>query len=116
MNVFDKSFSWLQNEIGQITEQDILEAKLGVFQAVDAPVPPCSKGMREFLLGIDPDVLQRHRAEIMIVNRDGLKKVAEKFLAKDTPVSTSKVILGPKSKNLNMSGRTSELWTTVDNE
>lgn len=116
LNVFDKSYSWLQNELNNITEQDILEAKLGVFQAVDGPVPPCSKGMREFLMGITPDVLQRHRAELMIVNRDGLKKVAEKYLAKDTPVTTSKVILGPKSQNLNTSGRTSELWTTVDNE
>lgn len=116
LNVFDKSCNWLQKELDQITEQDVLEAKLGVFQSVDAPVPPSSKGMREFLLGITPEVLQRHRAEIMIVNRNGLKTVAEKYLAKDTPVSTSKVILGPKSKSLNTSGRTNELWTTVDNE
>ncbi|XP_022921202.1 presequence protease, mitochondrial [Onthophagus taurus] len=116
LDIFDKSYSWLHSDLSKVTNQDILEAKLGVFQAVDAPLTPSNKGMREFLMGISPDILQRHRADIMVVNRDGLKDVSEKYLSRDSPSQTSKVILGPKSENLNTASRTKELWTTVENE
>lgn len=116
LDVFDASNNWLQDELYKITNQDVLEAKLAVFQEVDAPIPPCNKGMKEFLMGLTPDVLQRFRAEIISVNQEGLSKVSEKYLMKATTKSISKVILGPKAENLKVNSRTGELWTVIEME
>ena len=116
LDVFDASNNWLQNELKQITDQDVLEAKLAVFQDVDAPIPPCNKGMREFLMGLTPEVLQRFRAEVITVSPGDLMKVSEKYLMKATSNSLSKVILGPKGDKLNVNSRNGELWTVIEME
>lgn len=116
LDVFDNTQSWIQKELNNMTAQDILEAKLGVFQAVDAPIPPSSKGNSEFLRGITPDILQRHRAEIMTVDRNGLLSVSEQFLDKKNTGVAGKVLLGPKNEDANRIKRAGELWTVLDNE
>lgn len=115
LDVFDESYKWLNHELDNVTDQDVLEAKLGVFQAVDAPVPPSSKGCNEFLLRLTPDILQRHRADIMTVDQKALKEVTEKYLSNSNISNTGKVLLGPKSDKVDNSKRPDELWTVVDN-
>lgn len=114
LDTFDNSIKWLENELGKITPQEILEAKLGVFQAIDAPIPPSGKGLREFLLGLTPDVLQRHRAEVMAVSKEDLRQVAEKYLASKVPSMYGKVVLGPKKEDFNSKSRLDELWTVLE--
>lgn len=114
LDTFDNSIKWIEGELEKITAQEILEAKLGVFQAIDAPIPPSSKGLNEFLLGLTPDVLQRHRAEVMAVNRNDLKQVAEKYLASKVHSLCGKVVLGPKKENFDNKSRNDELWTVVE--
>lgn len=114
LDVFDNSYTWLQKELEKVTAQELLEAKFGVFQAVDAPIPPGAKGCREFLIGLTPDVLQRHRSELMAVDFKGLREVGEKYLADKVASKCSKVVLGPKSEAFNTKGRPDELWTVVD--
>lgn len=114
LDTFDNSTKWLESELDKLTGQEILEAKLGVFQAIDAPIPPSGKGLREFLLGLTPDVLQRHRAEVMAVNKDGLKKVAEQYLATRTHSLCAKIVLGPKKESFDNKNRHDELWTVVE--
>ncbi|KAJ8968610.1 hypothetical protein NQ317_011402 [Molorchus minor] len=53
LDIFDKSHKWLEEQFDKITDQDILEAKLGVFQTVDAPIPPSAKGCEEFHKKVD---------------------------------------------------------------
>lgn len=114
LDTFDNSTRWLEGELEKITEQEILEAKLGVFQAIDAPIPPSGKGLREFLLGLTPDVLQRHRAEVMTVSKNDLRQVAEKYLATRLTSLCGKIVLGPKKENFDSKNRHDELWTVVD--
>lgn len=114
LDTFDNSTKWLEKELEKVTPQEILEAKLGVFQAIDAPTPPSGKGLREFLLGLTPDVLQRHRAEVMSVNHEDLKMVAEKYLATRTHSLCAKIILGPKKEGFDNKNRNDELWTVVE--
>lgn len=116
LDVFDGSIDWLHNNLKEITPQELLEAKLGVFKDVDVPVVPSMKGSREFLRGLKPEIFQRHRAELMAVNVKGLEEVTEKYLAPDSGKLCSKVILGPKSEECNTSLRTGELWTVLENE
>lgn len=114
LDVFDNSLNWLQNELDKITPQEVLEAKLGVFQAVDAPIAPCNKGCNEFMVGLTPDMLQRHRGELMAVDHSGLRQAGEKYLGNEVVSACSKVILGPKSDNFDTKNRPEELWTVVE--
>lgn len=113
LDTFDNSSRWLRHSLYDITPQEILEAKLGVFQAIDAPIPPSGKGLREFLLGLTPDVLQRHRAEVMAVDKDDLFEVSVKYLESKVPSLSGKVVLGPK-KGFESLTRQDELWTVLE--
>ncbi|KAK5647207.1 hypothetical protein RI129_002099 [Pyrocoelia pectoralis] len=115
LEVFDKCGNWLEGEINNISNQDVLEAKLGVFQSVDAPIPPSGKGSNEFLKGISPDILQHHRAEIMAVDASALKKVTEKYFSGGRAVA-GKAVLGPKPDNVDVSNRSGESWTILKSE
>lgn len=46
LSVFGKSVDWAKS--GKFTQQDIDEAKLSVFSAVDSPVAPADKGAKTF--------------------------------------------------------------------
>ncbi|XP_056641243.1 presequence protease, mitochondrial [Diorhabda sublineata] len=115
LDVFDNAYDWFRSQIDKITGQDIFEAKLGIFQSVDAPVPPCNKGCDEFLKGITPDIKQRHRAELMSVDKTGLEEVAEKYLGPENVLRTGKVVIGSKNDKMNVSKRQDEMWTIVEN-
>ncbi|KAG5893229.1 hypothetical protein JTB14_013391 [Gonioctena quinquepunctata] len=114
LNIFDNSFKWIHGEMKNITDQDIFEAKLGVFQAVDSPVPPSNKGAEEFLKRLTPDIKQRHRAELMSVKKEGLKMVAEKYLGESNDLNSGKVVIGPKNEKVDLGKRENELWTVMD--
>ncbi|XP_018330906.1 presequence protease, mitochondrial [Agrilus planipennis] len=114
LDVFDESLNWLQTKKDDITEQDILEAKLGVFQNVDGPVPPSNKGLDEFLKGLSKDILQRHRVALMTVKESSILKAGERYLGDDNAVNSSKVVLGPKSDDFDTSKRLKELWTAYE--
>lgn len=116
LDVFDDTAKWLRTELKKMSKQDILEAKLGVFQAVDAPVAPCNKGSMEFLRGLTPDLLQRHRAEIMSTSMEDLVKVGDMFLGDNRQVLEGKVIVGPHTKDVDTSNRKDELWTVMHND
>ncbi|KAL3286429.1 hypothetical protein HHI36_000937 [Cryptolaemus montrouzieri] len=114
LDIFDETQKWLHEELNKVTPQEIVESKLGVFQAIDAPIPPCHKGCNEFYLRLTPDILQNHRAEVMSVDHNALREVGEKYLSATDKILNGKVIMGPKS-DCDTSKRKDELWTVVDN-
>uniref|UniRef100_A0A8C7V4E3 Pitrilysin metalloproteinase 1 n=1 Tax=Oncorhynchus mykiss TaxID=8022 RepID=A0A8C7V4E3_ONCMY len=65
LSTFRKSVDWVRS--GQFTQQDIDEAKLSVFSAVDSPVAPSNKGMGRFLSGITDELKQAHRERLFAV-------------------------------------------------
>ncbi|KAL8678464.1 MAG: hypothetical protein Q9224_007111, partial [Gallowayella concinna] len=62
------------------TEQDLEEAKLSVFQGVDAPESVSDEGMTRFLSGIDEDMEQRKREQLLDVTTADVVEVAQKYL------------------------------------
>ncbi|KAL1502220.1 hypothetical protein ABEB36_007394 [Hypothenemus hampei] len=115
LDVFDNSLDWVKSNLDKLTDQSLVEAKLGVFQMVDAPTPPSFKGCQEFLKRLTPDILQRHRAEIMAVEKKNIEAAAETYLGDANSVKSGKVILGPKKGGEGLGTRNNELWTVVDN-
>ncbi|KAK9237701.1 peptidase M16C associated-domain-containing protein [Lipomyces kononenkoae] len=86
------------------SERDLEEAKLSVFQGMDAPQSVASEGMIYFLHGIDDDMRQARRRRLLDVGIPAIKDVAEKYLVgKDN--ETSVALLG-----------TTQDWISTENK
>jgi Zn-dependent M16 (insulinase) family peptidase len=76
------------------TERDIEEAKLSVFQGMDAPESVSQEGMVEFLSGVDYNMQQTRREQLLDVNIEDVKQAAEEWLVKSGERSTA--VLGAR--------------------
>lgn len=69
------------------SDRDLEEAKISVFQGVDAPQSVNEEGMGEFLYGVTEDMRQRRRERLLDVSMDQIREVAQTYivdaLAKD---------------------------------
>ncbi|KAF4519114.1 hypothetical protein B566_EDAN010536 [Ephemera danica] len=98
--VFDKAAAWLMNSSNYEMEH-IEEAKLSVFQRVDAPTAPGDRGMTKFLQTVDRDMLQKHRLFLRNVSRDDVLRVAAKYLdTSANPHPVASTLIGPTSSDL----------------
>uniref|UniRef100_A0A3P9Q126 Pitrilysin metalloproteinase 1 n=1 Tax=Poecilia reticulata TaxID=8081 RepID=A0A3P9Q126_POERE len=94
LSAFRKGVDWAKS--GQFSQQDIDEAKLSVFSAVDSPVAPSDKGTSRFLSGVTDEMKQSYREQLFAVHHAGLVDVAERYLS--VGQSTCGVaILGPEN-------------------
>ncbi|XP_032205756.1 presequence protease, mitochondrial isoform X2 [Mustela erminea] len=94
---FSKAMDWAK--AGRFTEQDIDEAKLSVFSAVDAPVAPSDRGLDHFLCGLSDEMKQVHREQLFAVRHEDLINVSNKYL--DTGKSTHGLaLLGPENTEI----------------
>lgn len=79
------------------TAQDLEEAKLSLFQGVDAPIAVSSEGMVYFTERITPEMRQRRREALLEVNNLQVQEAANKYLVQAlAQEQTSVAILGEK--------------------
>ncbi|KAG8013806.1 Presequence protease, partial [Nibea albiflora] len=97
LSAFRKGVDWAKS--GQFTQQDIDEAKLSVFSAVDSPVAPADKGMGRFLNGLTDEMKQNHRERLFAVTHKNLVEAAERYLAVGQR-TRGVAILGPENEAL----------------
>lgn len=62
------------------TDGDLEEAKLSVFQGLDAPRSVSEEGMTRFVSGVTPEMEQVRREQLLDVTKSQVREVAEKFL------------------------------------
>ncbi|CAB0008448.1 unnamed protein product [Nesidiocoris tenuis] len=93
LDTFTSCRDWLATG-SAFGDQDVEEAKLGVFQAIDAPVSPGDVGMRNFFYGISDVALQKHRRQVMRVTKQDVQRVASLL---ESPIIGTCTI-GPKVK------------------
>jgi Zn-dependent M16 (insulinase) family peptidase len=74
------------------TERDIEEAKLSVFQGLDAPQSVSDEGMTNFLAGVPHEMQQKRREELLDVTAEAVKKVAEEFLVNGAEAAATTVL------------------------
>ena len=77
------------------TDRNLEEAKLSVFQGLDAPESVSQEGMTKFLSGIDEEMEQKKREQLLDVSREDVREVAQRFLV-DRIDEANLVILGEK--------------------
>lgn len=97
LSAFRKGIDWAKS--GQFTQQDIDEAKLSVFSAVDSPVAPADKGMGRFLSGVTDEMKQSHRERLFAVSHKNLVEVAERYLSVGQK-TCGVAILGPENETI----------------
>ncbi len=73
-------------------------AKLRVFQHIDAPTQPSSKGMIYFLNHISDEQLANHRQPLIGVNKDDLVRVSQQYLHQ--PSKFGVTIIGPPNDSI----------------
>ncbi|KAI1340901.1 Metalloenzyme, LuxS/M16 peptidase-like protein [Xylariaceae sp. FL0016] len=64
----------------QWTDQDIEEAKISVFQSVDAPKSVNTEGMLRFASGVTEEMQQKRREQLLDVTKDQVREVAQEYL------------------------------------
>ena len=81
----------------QWTDQDVEEAKLSVFQSIDAPESVSHEGLTRFLSGVDEEMEQAKREQLLDVSKEDLREVAQKYLVEGMEAANL-VVLGEKKE------------------
>ncbi|CEP60812.1 pitrilysin family metalloprotease LALA0_S02e00188g [Lachancea lanzarotensis] len=92
LNVFQNAGRYVL-EKSDWQNSDLDEAKLTIFQQVDAPISPSSEGVTEFTYGITDKLRQRRREQLLDVTLDDVRRAAEKYLFNTEKVSAA---IGPQ--------------------
>eukprot|EP00123_Amoebidium_parasiticum_P018496 comp24222_c3_seq1/m.44621 comp24222_c3_seq1/g.44621 ORF comp24222_c3_seq1/g.44621 comp24222_c3_seq1/m.44621 type:complete len:1016 (-) comp24222_c3_seq1:414-3461(-) len=108
LRAFESSAEWVQK--GNFEDSDIDEAKLSLFQKLDAPVAPGSKGMSEFVYGTTDAQRQTDRDRLFAVQREDLQRVAGQYLKGQSEAAT--VVIGPIEGANEYKGQ--EGWTVAN--
>jgi len=78
MRIMHDAGRWARDK--KWTDQDLEEAKLSVFQNVDAPQSVSEEGMTRFISGIDEEMEQTKREQMLDVKKEDLREVAQNYL------------------------------------
>jgi len=90
LNVFNGSTSWLK--AATLKEKDLEEAKLSIFQDIDAPIPPSRRGTNEFNSKVTFPIRQAYRDALFSVTKREIKEVAERYLVNKDKESSVAVL------------------------
>ena len=77
------------------TQQNLEEAKLSVFQGVDAPESVSQEGVTRFLSGVDQAMEQTKREQLLDVKKEDIREVAQRYLVEGMKDART-VVLGEK--------------------
>jgi Zn-dependent M16 (insulinase) family peptidase len=81
----------------QWTDRDLEEAKLSVFQSVDAPQAVSEEGMSRFLSGVTDEMRQERRERLLDVTKDQVREVAQQYIVEALEKGQEKLVfLGEK--------------------
>lgn len=112
-DLFDQAYNFLLKH--PLPQTDLDEAKLGVFQQIDAPVPPSNRGMTRFTHDITDDDLQRQREQLKAVTKEQILRVADRYLKPgQSGVTIGRSLIGPS--NTDILNRHSENWLVLNQE
>ena len=92
LNVFQNSGIFARDRAW--SEREINEAKMGIFQGLDAPMSVDEEGSRYFMSGVTEDMDQRWREQVLDVTAQDVNQAAQRFLVEGSRKSAC--LLGEK--------------------
>ncbi|KAH6673184.1 presequence protease-like protein [Halenospora varia] len=108
INIMKNAGQWAVEK--QWSERDIEEAKLSVFQGVDAPQSVSAEGMHRFLSGVSDDMLQERRERLLDVTKEQVRQVAQGYIVDAMAKGEGKMVfLGEKRDWVGVDWETKEL-------
>lgn len=78
IKIMQNAGQWAVNK--QWSDRDLEDAKISVFQGVDAPRAVNEEGMSNFLYGITEEMKQIRREQLLGVTKDQVREVAQKYV------------------------------------
>eukprot|EP00088_Acartia_fossae_P057236 TRINITY_DN6675_c0_g1_i1.p1 TRINITY_DN6675_c0_g1~~TRINITY_DN6675_c0_g1_i1.p1 ORF type:complete len:1010 (+),score=221.54 TRINITY_DN6675_c0_g1_i1:31-3060(+) len=105
-SVYRESGDWAA--AGNMSQQDVEEGQLRVFQQLDGPVQPGYRGIRNFISDVDDQMFREHRLRVKAVTKEDLVRVATQYLV--DPACSGRALIGPAQTGLEDLG-----WTTKKN-
>ena len=78
MNIMRDAGQWARDK--DWSDQDLEEAKLSIFQGVDAPESVSEEGMTRFLSGVDAAMEQTKREQLLDVKKEDVRLAAQQYL------------------------------------
>lgn len=82
----------------QWTDRDLEDAKMSVFQGLDAPKAVNKEGMTRFMYGVDQAMQQTRREQLLDVTKEQVRDVAQKYIVGALEKKSEKaVFLGEKA-------------------
>lgn len=78
------------------TDQELEEAKLTIFQGLDAPQSVSSEGLLRFEIGITPEMEQERRERLLDVTKEDVRSAAGKVIEGLEAGKGNFVLLGPR--------------------
>ncbi|XP_076633202.1 presequence protease, mitochondrial [Colletes latitarsis] len=113
LDLFDKTYDFLLKY--SLSQSDIDEAKLGIFQRLDAPISPSNRGMIKFTHNLTDDNIEEQRQRLKAVTKDQLMHVAKKYLQSgQRDIRVGRALIGPVNHDL--LNRHSENWIIQNQE
>lgn len=91
LQTFDKSGSYVLNN-ARWGKGELDEAKMTIFQQVDAPISRKSEGVTHFYSGVTDEMRQKRREQLLDVSLSDVHRVTEKYLLDQTGANA---VIGP---------------------
>ncbi|KAI1396442.1 Metalloenzyme, LuxS/M16 peptidase-like protein [Hypoxylon fuscum] len=92
------------------SDRDLEEAKISVFQSVDAPKSVNAEGMLRFTAGVTDEMQQRRREQLLDVSKEQVREVAQKYVVDALAKEEERVaFLGKKQDWVDGSWKVKEL-------
>lgn len=96
LNIMRDAGRWAVDK--QWTDRDLEDAKMSVFQGLDAPKAVNKEGMTRFMHGVDQAMQQTRREQLLDVSREQVRDVAQKYIVGALERKSEKaVFLGEKA-------------------
>lgn len=98
----------------QWTDRDLEEAKLSVFQSVDAPQSVGDEGMTRFLSGVSDEMLQERRERLLDVTKEQVREAAQKYIVDPLEKGEGRMVfLGEKKPWVDGTWETKDMGISV---
>ncbi|KXX78677.1 Mitochondrial presequence protease [Madurella mycetomatis] len=95
INIMRNAGQWAVDK--KWSDRDLEDAKISVFQGVDAPRAVNEEGMGHFVYGITEEMKQKRREQLLDVTKDQVREVAQKYIVDALAKQSERVVfLGEK--------------------
>ncbi|CAJ0636290.1 329_t:CDS:10 [Entrophospora sp. SA101] len=116
LNTYAESVNWLFER--KFSKQELDEAKLSLFQRIDAPISVSQEGLVYFTDKITDDLRQKRREQLLSVTEDDVKEAAYKYLKQQDEMKSYSIAIiggsGEETQKINEINKESLDWKIYD--